>query len=178
MTFDPVLLQRDGFAHVVGHVAEDLGEADLEAVLTLTGALADEDRALGLLDDAGRGHPVQRFVRAGIVVDEDRAVGLEDEEPSGFRQRRVQATRVANLAARDDQAHGRRPYCPFRTELASPAGPARRSSTAGPRPTGLLRSTRTRAAVFPRGRAARSGRWRHRSRRRGRGRRATPTPTR
>src|SRR5206468_5176366 len=42
------------------------------------------------------------------IVNEHRAVGLEHEQPNGLRQDGGQPSRVANLAACDDQAHGRR----------------------------------------------------------------------
>ena len=40
---DAVLLQRGRLAHVVRHVGDDLGDADLQPVLGRAGALADDD---------------------------------------------------------------------------------------------------------------------------------------
>ena len=40
-------------------------------------------------------------------MDQEGAVGLEHEEPNGLRQSCRQTTRVQNLAAGDEKAHGR-----------------------------------------------------------------------
>ena len=88
-----------------------LEHADLELVLRLAGALAhDEAReriALGL-DHRRRRHPIQGLEAPGVVVDEHRAVGLEHDEPHGLRQNGGQAAGVDDLAAGDEQTHGRR----------------------------------------------------------------------
>jgi glyoxylase-like metal-dependent hydrolase (beta-lactamase superfamily II) len=51
-------------------------------------------------------------------VDKEGAVGLEDEKPNGFGEPSGQAAGVLNLAAGDDKAHARGPYCPFRTVVS------------------------------------------------------------
>ena len=86
-------------------VAQHLDQTDLEAVLSLPGALADDEQVAVLLDDRRRGHPVERPETTGIVVYEERAVGLEHEEPNSFRETSRQAACVEDFAAGNDQAH-------------------------------------------------------------------------
>jgi len=103
MALDAVLLQRCGLAHVVDDVAEHVDELDLEHVLRLQ--LAHDQSLALVLDERRGGHPVQRLVAAGVVVDEDRAVVLQDQQPHGLGQNGVQATRVPDLTAGNEQAH-------------------------------------------------------------------------
>ena len=132
---DAVLPERRRLSHLVGDVAQHLVDEDLEPVLGLARALADDEaleRIAFLLDHRRRRHPVERLVAARVRMDEDRAVGLEHEQPVGLGQDGRQAAGVEHLAAGDDQAHGRRPYRPFRTCLrtraGAPAGYAQRMS--------------------------------------------------
>ena len=115
IALDAVLLETGGLVHLVARIAEDLDDPDLEPVLRLAGSLAYDDRALVFLDHRRRSHPVQRLVAARVGVDEDRAVSLEEEQPGGLRQDGCEPPRVDDLAAGDDDSHGARGYCPFRT---------------------------------------------------------------
>jgi len=56
---------------------------------------------------AGRAHPVQRFVGAVVGMDRDRAVGLDQDQPGGHGEVGVQASRIVDRAAGDDEAHDR-----------------------------------------------------------------------
>jgi len=105
VALDSVLLQRGRLAHVVCHVAQHLGEPDLEHVLGLQ--LAHDEPVALVLDERRRRHPVQRLEASGVVMHEHGAVGLEDEQPDGLGEDGVQPSRVANLAAGDEQAHTR-----------------------------------------------------------------------
>ena len=102
---DAVLLQRGRLAHVVRHVGEHLGDADVEPVLGVAGMLAHDDVTVRLLDHRRRRHPVGRLVAAVVGVHHHRAVRLDHDQPQRLRQERVEAARVADLAAGDDQAH-------------------------------------------------------------------------
>jgi hypothetical protein len=79
LPLDALLLERGGLAHVVGHVREDLGDANLEPVVAAR--LAHDHRPGLLLEDRGGGHPVGGLVAARIGVHHHRAVRLDHHEP-------------------------------------------------------------------------------------------------
>jgi hypothetical protein len=107
MPLDAVLLQPRVLPELVLELGEELRDPDLEPVLRAPGALAHHDHVVPLLDHGWRRHPVQRLVAAAVGVDEHGAVRLEDEQANRLRQVRVQAAGVCDLAAGDDETHGR-----------------------------------------------------------------------
>ena len=116
LRLDALLLKLAAVAELVADVAENLADDDFETLLAPQ--LTDDhelERVAVLLDDRRRRHPVQRLVAARVRVDHDRAVRLEHEEPQRVRQGRAEPAAVPNLAAGDDEAHGRERYRPKRT---------------------------------------------------------------
>src|SRR3954452_4655514 len=140
LALDAVLLERGRLAHVVRHVGDDLDQPDVEPVLALQ--LADDDRLGVLLDHGRRGHPVLRLVAAGVGVHHHRPVGLDHEQPQRLREDGVQAARIADLAAGDDQAHRRRDasratgQSAYLTVMSTQIEPTRRQPTS--REQGIL----------------------------------------
>ena len=109
-TIDAVLLETgDRVARDV-HVADDLGQRDLELVVAFD--LAHRDDVALLLDRGRRRHPVQGLVATGVRVHEHRPVGLDHQQAHRLGQVGVQAAGVGDGAAGDDEAH--------RTAQASP----------------------------------------------------------
>ena len=92
----------------MGDIAQELGHSDLQPVFGFAGALAYDDSPVILLDDRRRGHPVERTITTSVIVDQKRPVGLEHQEADGFGEPGGETTRVKDLAAGDEQAHGRR----------------------------------------------------------------------
>src|SRR6188472_4340561 len=107
VALDAVLLEPRIVTQLVLELGEELRDADLEPVLRPPRTLADDDHVLPVLDHRGRGHPVQRLVPAAVCMDEHRAVGLEDEQADRLRQVGGEAAGVGDLAAGDDETHGR-----------------------------------------------------------------------
>jgi hypothetical protein len=101
----------------VGDVAQHLDELDLQAVLVLPWALADDDAALAFLDHRRRRHPVQGLDLVAVAVGPDHhgPVGLDHQEPSRLGQIRLEASAVGDLATSNDQTHAAGGYSAVRT---------------------------------------------------------------
>ena len=108
IALDAVLGERGGLPHVVVGVAQDLDDADVEAILGLARPLPHDDplqRLALVLDHGRRGHPVLRLEAACVCVDEERAVRLQHQQPHRLGQDGVETAGVGDLTAGDDQAH-------------------------------------------------------------------------
>jgi hypothetical protein len=91
----------------VRDIAQHLREANLQSLLGAPVQLAHDEHSVRLLHRGRRRHPVERLVAAGIRVDEHRAVRFQEDQARGLREEGRQAARVADLAAGDDETHGR-----------------------------------------------------------------------
>src|ERR1700733_1775490 len=100
--FDAVLDQAGIDPQVDGGVADDLLDGDRERLARLA-RYHPPARFLG--QPAGRGHPVQRLVRAAVGVNQDGAVRLDHYEPGSRGQPGRQAARVIYAAPGDDESH-------------------------------------------------------------------------
>ena len=107
VAFDTVLLEPGRLPHVVLLVAQDLDEADLQPVLGATLPFPHDDQVAGLLDHGRRRHPVEWLVAPGVGVDQHRAVVLDHEQARRLGQVGREPAGVGDLAAGDDQTHGR-----------------------------------------------------------------------
>ena len=104
---DAVLLEPRVLAQLVLELGEELRDPDLEPVLVRPARLRTTITPSPSSITVGGVIQFNGLIATAVRVDEHRAVGLEDEQADRLRQVGGEAAGVGDLAAGDDETHGR-----------------------------------------------------------------------